>query len=600
MTYSQQWEGITEQVKERADIVQIIGECVDLKRSGVRYLGLCPFHGEKTPSFSVHSGQQFFHCFGCGESGDVFTFMMKYYNLDFPGALKELARRYQIELPEKPVSAEERRQKEQRRLIYRVNEKAAAIFRRYLIEAKEAASAREYLQKRAISPDIQERFTIGYAPSVETSGWDFLARQLSSEEKTAAEIAGLLVKKERGGVYDRFRDRILFPIYEVDGRIAGFGGRIVGEGQPKYMNSPESPVFDKSRLLLGLYQQREPIRLQRRVILVEGNFDMVSLVAGGCENVVAPLGTALTRKQIRVLKRLVDTVILLFDGDAAGLKAAVRAVPLFLAEQVEGKVALLPTGHDPDTFIRQEGLEELSSLLGRAEPLAEFVLAQLIRQHGLTLSGKNRIVEELLPLINEAGSSLQRAVMISHFGEKLGIPSEQIAASLAGDKKPTQRSAPVTQLKRESALSPAQRRLAGFMVMYPMALPKLETAGIRDYLTGGIGEILFLQIKSLLQNSRDVQPEELLTVLPDGPEHDFVTGILLKASSLIPQNLDGDDLESEIDEVMEWLRIEKLKRESEELLRKISDIQGGYDQESLGVLLQQKQKVDRELRGIEG
>jgi len=599
MTYSQPWEGVTAQVKERADIVQIIGECVDLKRSGVRYLGLCPFHGEKTPSFSVHSGQQFFHCFGCGESGDVFTFMMKYYNLDFPGALKELARRYQIELPEKTVSPAERKRKEQHRLIYRVNEKAAAIFRKYLVGVKEAGPAREYLQERGISPDIQEKFAIGYAPSVDTVGWDFLARQLNIDEKAAAETAGLVVKKERGGVYDRFRDRILFPIFESDGRIAGFGGRIVGEGQPKYMNSPESPVFDKSRLLLGLYQQKEAIRRQRQVILVEGNFDMVSLVAGGCENVAAPLGTALTKKQIRILKQLVDTVILLFDGDAAGLKAAIRSVPLFLAEQVEGKVALLPTGHDPDTFIRKKGLHELTSLLKEAEPLAEFVLDQLIQQHGLTLSGKSRIVEELLPLIKEAGSSLQRSLMISHFGEKLGIPPEQFVSSVINDNSQVRPAVAVAQPRKESAMSPAQRRLAGFMVMYPMALPKLEAAGIRGYLSGGIGEILFLQLKSLLQNDQDVQPEELLTVLPSGPEHDFVTEILLNASSLIPDNLDEDGLESEIVEVMEWLEIEKLKRESEALLRKISGIQGGYDNGELEVLLQRKQKVDRELRGIE-
>ena len=186
MAYSETREEITALVKERADIVQIISECVDLKRSGVRYLGLCPFHGEKTPSFSVHSGQQFFHCFGCGESGDVFSFMMKYYQLDFQGALKELARRYQIDLPEKPVSPEEQRKKQLRQLIYRVNDKGVEIFRRYLSHAPEAAPARAYLQKRAISAEIQEKFGIGYAPSVDTAGWDFLGRQLGREEREAA------------------------------------------------------------------------------------------------------------------------------------------------------------------------------------------------------------------------------------------------------------------------------------------------------------------------------------------------------------------------------------------------------------------------------
>jgi DNA primase len=591
-------EEITALVKESADIVQIISECVDLKRSGVRYLGLCPFHGEKTPSFSVHSGQQFFHCFGCGESGDVFSFMMKYYNLDFQGALKELARRYQIDLPEKPVSPEEQRKKQLRQLIYRVNEKGTEIYSRYLSNAPEAAPARAYLQKRAISTEIQEKFGIGYAPSVDTVGWDFLGRQLGREEREAAVEAGLLVKKEGGGVYDRFRDRILFPIFESDGRIAGFGGRIVGEGQPKYMNSPESPVFNKSRLLLGLYQQQEAIRQRRRVVLVEGNFDMISLVANGCDNVVAPLGTALTKAQIRILKHLADTVILLFDGDAAGMKAAIRSVPLFLAEQMEGRVALLPSGHDPDTFIREKGLGELNALLDRSEPLAEFIFTQLVSEHGLTLTGKSRIIDELRPLVKAAESPLQRSVVISHFGEKLGISSEQLAVSLAGEREMNPSVASPVVPKKTSPLTPAQKRLAGFLVMYPLALPRLEEAGIREYLTGGIGEILFLQIRFLLERGGDVQPEDLLTVLPDGVERDFVTEMLLKAPSLNHHNPDGDGLECEIAELMDWLRLEQLKGLSDQLLRKINTIQHDCDPAALEVLLQRKQKVDRELRGI--
>ena len=598
MAYSETREEITALVKERADIVQIISECVDLKRSGVRYLGLCPFHGEKTPSFSVHSGQQFFHCFGCGESGDVFSFMMKYYQLDFQGALKELARRYQIDLPEKPVSPEEQRKKQLRQLIYRVNDKGVEIFRRYLSHAPEAAPARAYLQKRAISTAIQEKFGIGYAPSVDTAGWDFLGRQLDREEREAAVEAGLLVKKEGGGFYDRFRDRILFPIFESDGRVAGFGGRIVGEGQPKYMNSPESPVFNKSRLLLGLYQQKEAIRQRRRVVLVEGNFDMISLVANGCDNVVAPLGTALTKAQIRILKNLADTVILLFDGDAAGMKAAIRSVPLFLAEQMEGRVALLPSGHDPDTFIREKGLGELNALLDRSEPLAEFIFTQLVSEHGLTLTGKSRIIDELRPLVKAAESPLQRSVVISHFGQKLGISPEQLAVSLAGEKEVQPSAVSPVVPKKSSPLTPAQKRLAGFLVLYPLALPRLEAAGIREYLTGGIGEILFLQIRSLLERGGDVQPEDLLTVLPDGAERDFVTGMLLKAPSLNHHDPDGDGLEREIAELMEWLRLEHLKRLSDELLREISKIHRGSDSSALEVLLQRKQKVDRELRGI--
>ena len=360
MRYQESREDVAAQVKEQADIVKIIGECVSLKKSGARFLGLCPFHGEKTPSFTVHPGQQFFYCFGCGESGDVFSFMMKYYNLDFFSALKELARRYQIVLPEKTRSVEDEERAKKHQRMWAVNKMAADVYRNFLLEAPGAAAARTYLEKRGVSAEIQERFHLGYAPSTETMGWDFLARQFSGEEKNLAEELGLLVRKEgKSGTYDRFRDRILFPIFDVSGQILGFGGRILGDGQPKYMNSPESAIFNKSRSLLGLYQQKDSLRQQRRAIIVEGNFDLISLVQNGCSNVVAPLGTALTREQVRLLKRFSPEATLLFDGDAAGTKAAVRAVPHFLAEQVAGRVALLPTGHDPDTFIRQEGLGEL-------------------------------------------------------------------------------------------------------------------------------------------------------------------------------------------------------------------------------------------------
>lgn len=591
-------EEIAALVKERSDIVQIIGECVDLKRSGVRLLGLCPFHGEKTPSFSVHAGQQFYHCFGCGESGDVFSFMMKYYNLDFQGALKELARRCQIELPEKSVSPEEQKRKQLRRRIFQVNDRAAALYRSCLLDSPQAVSARAYLQKREIPFEIQERFGIGYAPSTDTAGWDFLGRQLAGEQRAAAIEAGLLVQNDRGGEYDRFRDRIMFPIYDSEGGIAGFGGRIIGDGQPKYMNSPESPVFNKSRLLLGLFQQKEAIRQRGRVVLVEGNFDMISLVASGCDNVVAPLGTALTKAQIRLLKRLADSAVLLFDGDAAGMKAAIRAVPLFLAEQMEGRVALLPPGHDPDTFIREKGLAELASLLDSSEPLAEFIFSQLVKTHGLTLTGKSRIVEELRPLVKAAESPLQRTVMVSHFAEKLGIPSAQLTQSLDGAHAPlVVASAPPRQA---AALTSAQKRLAGLLVMHPSSLPRLEEAGIREYIAGGVGEILFLQIKSLLEKDGEVQPEDLLMVLPSGVERDFVTEMLLNASSLVQHTLDGDELDEEIDEVVEWLRTEKLRRISADLLNKINEMGSYSDPEALKDLLQRKRKAERDLRGIEG
>ncbi|MDO8946818.1 MAG: DNA primase [Desulfocapsaceae bacterium] len=611
MGYSETRDSVTALVKEQADIVQIIGESVDLKRSGARFLGCCPFHGEKTPSFSVHPGQQFYHCFGCGESGDVFSFMMKYHNIDFPSALKELARRYQIELPEKQYSQAEQEKERQRKAMYGINEKAARLFREYLLQAQGAAKARAYLERRGIPLAIQEKFQLGYAPSVESTGWNFLGSSLQGEESAAAEAVGLLVKNDKGSTYDRFRDRILFPIFDPKGRISGFGGRIVGDGQPKYMNSPESPIFDKSRLLLGLFQQAAEIRSRQRVVLVEGNFDMVSLVVHGCLNVVAPLGTALTRPQLKLLRHYADNVILLFDGDAAGVKAAVRAVPLFLAEQMSAKVALLPPGHDPDTFVREKGLEQLERLLDSATPLAEFALAKMIEEHGLTLDGKSRIVEELRPLVQAAASPLQRSVVIAHFSEKLGIATQQLTDLLSAHSslpspvkvQPRELNRPVQAGRGKSGLNGLQNRLVGHMVRHPRHFVKLEKAGLRQQLAFSVGEILFLQIKGLCDKNQEFEPEDLLAALPEGEERALVAEIQ-KVMKDDPAREAYARAEKDLVELLLLLKKEELLEMSRKLYSEIKSApQGERDYETVMQELlemnQDIQKIDKELRALE-
>ncbi len=609
MGYSETRDAITAQVKEQADIVQIIGECVDLKRAGARFLGRCPFHGEKTPSFSVHPGQQFYHCFGCGESGDVFSFMMKYHNMDFPTALKTLAGRYQIELPERQVSQVEKEKERLRQAMYAINEKAARVYREYLLHGQGAGTARGYLERRGIPLAIQEKFQLGYAPAVEHAGWNFLGSTLQGEEAEAALAVGLLAKKEgTGRTYDRFRDRVLFPIFDPKGRTCGFGGRIIGDGQPKYMNSPESPVFDKSRLLLGLYQQASEIRSRQRVVLVEGNFDMVSLVVHGCPNVVAPLGTALTRPQLKLLRHYTENVILLFDGDPAGVKAAVRAVPLFLAEQMSARVALLPAGHDPDTFVREKGLEELERLLDTATPLAEFALTKMIEEHGLTLDGKSRIVEELRPLVQAAASPLQRSVVVAHFSEKLGIDARQLndllttnapASSMApvpeSPRKEPSRWAP--EERRNTRLSGPQRRLVSHMVRYPGHFPRLEEAGIRQRLAEGIGEVLFLQMKALHTRNPGFEPEDLLAVLPEGEERSLVVEIQMATRAVSESGL-SSGTEEELVELLLWLKRQELEEMKKSVVAELIRLSPDASEERDRLLLQ-VEKINKELHALD-
>lgn len=598
MTFGE--EDVVAQIKEQADIVQIIGENVELRRSGSRHVGLCPFHGEKTPSFSVNGNDQFFHCFGCGESGDVFSYVMKYHSMNFPEALKMLAGKYGIVLPEKKRSPKEEAQAKKKELMFAVNSKVQTLYSDYLMHAKGALEAKSYLKKRGVNSEFASEYGLCYAPSQDVEGWHFLGSHLKKEELELASELGLVAKKEKGGFYDRFRDRILFPINDLSGRICGFGGRIIGNGQPKYMNSPESPVFNKSSLLLGLYQQKDAIRKSRTVILVEGNFDMLSLAVHGVKNVVAPLGTALTREQLRLVKRFADNGIMLFDGDAAGGKAAVRSVPLFLAEQMAGKVSLLPQGDDPDTFIRREGKKNLLQLLEKAAPLPEFVYEQLVGEHGLSLDGKSRIIEELKPLIQAASSSLQRSVVLAHFSEKLGLGVATLEKelqvkserSVVGERE---RHEPVAQRKVQPVkyLSVAQKRFVQFMILTPSVFKQLEDAGLRQFLEGSSGEILFLQMKAMLEKKPDFEPEELMSSLPEGPERAIMAEVLLGAGGKEEGEPEGD-----VSELIVYLKVVSLRSESETLLQQISVAEKNDNLELLEELLVKKLQIDANLQEI--
>ena len=598
-TYNESWEEAKNLVKERADIVEIVREHVDLKRSGFRYLGSCPFHQEKTPSFTVHPDQQFYHCFGCKASGDVLSFMMEYHHMDFPTALKTLAQRYQVELPEKRRSAGEIEQERRRKQMYALNRRAAELFHDWLLTQKDSEKARDYLTRRGMGEDIVRRYQLGYAPPVEAAGWNFLGSRLNDEERRLAIDIGLLVSKDDDRNYDRFRDRIMFPISDSRGQVCGFGGRILGDGEPKYLNSPESPIYNKSRLLFGLYQQRDSIRRQRQALLVEGNFDLLALVARGIEQVVAPLGTALTREQLRLLKPLVDEVVLLFDGDEAGLKAAERAAPLFLAEQLSGRVVVLPDNHDPDTFVSEFGPDRLQAEVTEAAPLPEFVVQQLTERHGRTLDGKFRIIEELRPLFQAVVSPVQRDTMARHFGTVLGIDSAQLLAELGPPShRPSRTLAPAGREKKssgQSGLDGAMKSVVGFMVRNPHCFDRLLEHEIDKVLEGTAGETICLQLKALSERGGiDLDPEELFSELPPGEERTIVASIL---TEMVDQDEAGaDDSSSMLDEVLKWLDRQRLKRRSEELMKKITEAEKIQNIEGVKALLLEKMKVDMDLK----
>ncbi|WP_417909081.1 DNA primase [Candidatus Electronema sp. PJ] len=579
MTFSDSWDEAINRVREAADIVQIIGEHVQLRRAGGNFTGLCPFHGEKTPSFSVNQQRQTYKCFGCGEFGDVFTFLMKYQNQTFPETLKALASRYQISLPEPKLNEVEQERQRRRELLYKVNEAAARLLHEHLLKAPQAEPARKYLHQRGVPPEFVEQYQLGYAPAQ----WDFIASRLTAKFPVeAVEQAGLIVRKQQGGWYDRFRDRVLFPILDLSGKVVAFGGRILGEGQPKYMNSPESLVFTKSRLLFGLHQHREAIRKSRRAVVVEGNFDLLLLDVHGIGNTVAPLGTALTKEHVRTLRSYCQEVVLLFDGDSAGLKAARRSIPFFLSEQVEAKVALLPQGHDPDSLVRAKGAAGIQDLLETAAPLPEFVFAALAQEHGLTLAGKSKIMAELTELIKHSPEQAQRKLMAAHFGSRLGVspvdllfPSEQEQhrVEVLPPQQPPLPDCALREQEHKPAheipvqLPIAQRLLLDFLVLYPEFFSKLTEGGLLEYVSSCAAPIqeVVAAMQELTKKGQMVSEQLLTTLSARGTARQYVAQLLMTGGGGdVPD--DAEQGQERCAELLNWLQVAKKQQDSAKLL----------------------------------
>jgi DNA primase len=450
------------------------------------------------------------------------------------------------------------------------------------------------------------KFDLGYAPA----GWDFLSNKVAKSSITLAEAegAGLLVRKEKGGFYDRFRDRVLFPIFELTGRVVGFGGRILGEGEPKYLNTPETLIFDKSRMLFGLFQHRDAIRKKREAVVVEGNFDLLALASYGVDNVVAPLGTALTQPQIRLLKGYADEVILLFDGDEAGVKAAMRSVPLFLAEQVAARVALLPAQHDPDTYIRAHGKEGLEKCLAGALPILEFAFEYLKDRHGTSMTGKGKILEKLEPLIQAAGSSpLQQSVLISEFSSKLGLDPDQVMQGFKAVSRKKSQGRPeglrVDRTREATARGPVQlprkqAQLLEFLIFYPRYLKRFLEAGIEEILVENQASSLLLDALQKMAAENEVTgPEQLMENLPDGPERSYVSRLLI--SSQFVRQYDQEELaENLAEEMLVWLHRYRFKKEIQQLSQDIQSAQQNQDQKLLEELLLRKTELNKYLASM--
>lgn len=409
------------EVRERATIYDVVAEYVSLRKSGANYQGLCPFHGEKTPSFNVNPARGIFHCFGCGVGGDVFAFVMKIEGVGFTDAVKLLAKRVGVTIEERSMGPAEKRRSDERELCFQVNELAAGYYRKLLLEAAEGEQGRRYLEKRGVDAAVSEAYRLGYA----CDRWDGLTRFLEQRKAplAVAEKLGLIRKRNDGrGYYDLFRNRLLFCISDYQGRVIAFGGRVLDDSLPKYINSPESPVYHKSEALFGINLARQAMREQGSAIIVEGYFDHLALYRAGVRNVVATCGTALTIEHMKALKRYAGKLYTLFDADSAGKKATFRAMELALDEQFPSYVVELTAGDDPDSFLAKEGAGAFTGRLERAKPVFEYFLSETIREGNAgNIDGKVRIVEELLPRLAKIANPVERDNYLVEIARRLEI-----------------------------------------------------------------------------------------------------------------------------------------------------------------------------------
>ena len=416
------------EIKDAARIEEVVGQYVQLTQKGKNLLGLCPFHADTSPSFTVAPEKGIFHCFGCGAGGNVFSFLMQHQRLSFPEAVQELARRYGIPLTFKELGPEGSRETRKRTLAYEINQVAAGFYEATLKSAA-GRPGRDYLAKRGLTPEVIQAFHLGYAPDE----WDSLRRHLQNRGLSleAAQEAGLLAPRSGGGFYDRFRNRIIFPIFDRQSRVLAFGGRIIGQGEPKYLNSPETQLYHKGRTLYGLPQAAEALRQTGVALVVEGYLDLIALQARGIANVLATLGTAMTREQVRLLKNLAPKVVLVYDGDAAGIKAMQRAFPLFAQESLPVRALALPPGQDPDDYAKSRGVEIFKAAWEEAQPWFSFVLEGLIGSHGLEVEGRVRILEELRPYFQAIADPVEQDLWLKTAAQRLGVDESVLKQSLA-------------------------------------------------------------------------------------------------------------------------------------------------------------------------
>jgi DNA primase len=562
-------------VRNAASIVDVISEYVALRKSGNNFIGLCPFHADKKPSFTVSEEKQIFHCFGCGQGGNVFNFLVQYNNLSFPEAVRFLAQKYGIAIPTRRMSPTQKKELEEKEGLFKVNKEAADYFKGMLSHPSSGKQAREYLSKRQMTPEVIDRFMLGYAPQ----SWTGLTEYFSRRGVPCEDLqrAGLVVAKN-GRYYDRFRDRIIFPIVDIHKTVLGFGGRCLDDSLPKYLNSPDTPVYHKSRTLYGLHVAKDACRKSHSVFIVEGYFDLLALHCHGIESVVATLGTALTRQHVRIMKGYAQQIILVFDSDEAGIKAAERSLSLFLEEKVNARILILPEGKDPDSHVFAVGADGFLKAAEEASGVMPFLIACAIKKHGLSLEGRVRIIETLKGPLGSLLNGVSRSVYIRDLAERLDIDEsailEQVRVSATKGKKPVSLPKPRQSSKLEEAL-------VAIMLQCPEIVSSFNSQEIVEAFETIELKELGRMILERSSSNRPVTGADLIEQTDDAQVRNLISLLLMEEVQA-----DRDSCQKIVRQCQARLR----KRQIKLLSKKIKEAERTNNQELLSQLLAKKQK----------
>ena len=528
-------------LKSRADLVRIIEPYAPLKKKGANWMGCCPFHQEKTPSFSVNPSKGFYKCFGCAKGGNCFTFVMEMEGLNFPEAIKRVAEISGVPLPE-PVDDKKYEQNKKRReekkaiadQVIELNRYALEFWEHHLQENNShSRAAREYLEKREISIETQRAFHIGFSPD----SWDSLMsllKQKGADEKLI-EASGLIsINEEKKRVYDRFRGRVMFPVLDVKGNPIAFGARILATGEPKYLNSPETPAYIKGEHLYGLFQSKEEIRQKKFAILVEGYLDLIALYQYGIRNTAASLGTAFTSEQSKLLGRFAKKIVINYDGDKAGVKAARRAIETLIKDDFETKVLVLPDGQDPDDFLKANGTENYNHLRGSAFPFLQFVLENLARERNMASpKEKAEAIEDLMPILSAIKNPIQKRDAFDQTMNFLRVEDAILKRDLwktvkLGTKLETQTVRQQVARATQARMTIAEQHLLELLIydkdLREIILPQLEETDYEQLATAEV----FRALLALREIGSDITSENLMELVEDdAAASDFVPVLLM-------------------------------------------------------------------------